>query len=809
MTPSFPPLVGASRVVAAHVRSTLSVSLAQLKASDDRAWLNRLGISVSKTDRLPREAGIAEQKAISKYASKLGLSLEDIVRQRRGEVGADTRPNKGLDPDRLSQLLQGYPFVDMLVEIARHGIRPSWKSPGPQSQRPPKNHSSAKLFLPALLKSIRQGQASGTYLVVDKSMLHHWTGVQCSPFGAVEKKGVDPREEIRPIHDLSYPESTSTNDYFDFDCAPEISYICVVAIARRIEYLSQAHPDVAIKILKGDVKSAFRHLMVHANHVRWMGATIPEVEVLVIDLAAPFGWSGSPAFYSSFGRAISWLVSSNSPATMSESSDDEPFFGYEWVDDHILVEPDRDNRLELAETTLRLSMMAVLGPESINDNKFSCWSTELQALGLIWNTEDRTVSIPPDKISKCLDRVSIILAQEKSNKLQLQKLLGSLRHLTTCLRSVKPFFQKLHALCSRLHPFQAVRLDEASRRDLQWLHHILSFGHLEKMPLRFFGTLPAPNINLYMDASDTGLVVLNPTVDEFIQIRFDADEIRLIQTSETSGFTINVREHLCMALAAWCWGPQWQQTLSFPHIVCWSDNVSAVSWINSLHSLNEFSQEVNRGIGLAEALFNIRLSAQHLPGSCNRMADAGSRAWSPLYSRLWSELSSSWRQVQVPERWRRIYKEFSAICSPAHWPRRPSSATALRGSSGAIGASTWSTVTGYPTNPLSRPDNSCSSQSTATDTGREPNHPKETIYKPSSPRSARLRGIIGGNMASTSTSSRTTPWQSEAFPGSSHPPNPSSPSHWSSSGVSTSSSTSTKPTTVSYGGLRSWASSFY
>ncbi|POM80051.1 Hypothetical protein PHPALM_2161 [Phytophthora palmivora] len=60
--------------------------------------------------------------------------------------------------------------------------------------------------------------------------------------------------------------------------------------------------------------------------------------------------------------------------------------------------------------------------------------------------------------------------------------------------------------------------------------------------------------------------------------------------------------------------------------------MSAVSWINRLHSLNEFAQEINRAIGLAEAIFNVRLSAKHLPGSCNRMADAGSRAWSPPFS---------------------------------------------------------------------------------------------------------------------------------------------------------------------------------
>ncbi|ETP08010.1 hypothetical protein F441_15891, partial [Phytophthora nicotianae CJ01A1] len=156
-----------------------------------------------------------------------------------------------------------------------------------------------------------------------------------------------------------------------------------------------------------------------------MGATFPDENALVIDLAAPFGWSGSPAFYGAFGRAISWLVGTNSPASVSTSEDDELFFGYEWVDDHILIEPDRDSRLELAESTLRLSMMAVLGPDSINDAKFSGWSTQLQTLGLIWDTTDRTVSMPAAKIHKCLDRVVHMLTCEKVTKKHLQKLLGA------------------------------------------------------------------------------------------------------------------------------------------------------------------------------------------------------------------------------------------------------------------------------------------------------------------------------------------------------------------------------------------------
>ncbi|ETN03639.1 hypothetical protein PPTG_23763 [Phytophthora nicotianae INRA-310] len=331
------------------------------------------------------------------------------------------------------------------------------------------------------------------------------------PFGAVEKKDIDPQVEVRPIHDLSFPEASSTNDYFDSDSAPDIAYTSVTVLARRIEVLALAHPGIVIKMLKGDVKSAFRHLMLHASHVRWMGATFPDENALVIDLAAPF-------------------------ARMMNSF----------------------RRLELAESTLRLSMMAVLDPDSINDAKFSGWSTQLQTLGLIWDTTDRTVSMPAAKIHKCLDRVVHMLTCEKVTKKHLQKLLA----------------------------------------------------------------------------------VLHPARSEFILLKFDEEEALMIQNSDSTGFTIN------------------------------------------LQSRSGFGQEINRAIGLAEAVFRIRLSAHHLPGSINRMADAGSRSWSSPYSHLWSILSSGWTQVQVPAHWRKIYKEFSANCNPVHWPRHHDNGISPHGTSG-------------------------------------------------------------------------------------------------------------------------------
>ncbi|ETL47291.1 hypothetical protein L916_02946 [Phytophthora nicotianae] len=485
--------------------------------------------------------------------------------------------------------------------------------------------------------------------------------------------------------------------------------------------------------------------MTAAAQVFRMAAYIEELGILIIDLAAPFGWSGSPPYYSLFGRAITWRMGTNSPASVSNSNDSERFFPYEWVDDHILVEPDVGDRLQVAEATLRHAMLAVLGPRSINEAKFSSWSSDLTALGLRWNTVDRSVSIPADKIEKAHSRVRAMLEKGAASKSEFYKLLGSLRHVATCLRTAKPFYQRLQCQCTSAPRFGKVKLSEGSVADLLWFEQILNHGCLAELPLDMFGDTFSPHVELYMNASNIGAAVLDPASDEFIQVKFDNDELRMINIPQATGpeFSINAREHLCIALAVWTWGPKWsrQSKGRMLYIKCWSDNTSAVVWCNKLRSGNVFSQELNRCIGLAEAYFNLRVSAAHIPGSINSMADAASRAWTEPYHSRWTNFSSCWKQAQVPVTCRKLYTGFSSNFSPARWPRHQHQNTAEHGRSGAHGVSGLISHDGCPRALDNTHTNSpylpCTAGNLAGTT-----HEVEILPVPCSQKSVISRGII-------------------------------------------------------------------
>ncbi|ETN08069.1 hypothetical protein PPTG_12571 [Phytophthora nicotianae INRA-310] len=334
----------------------------------------------------------SRRQTLSALVQRSSISLVDLVRLVRGETDDDPRPNKALIQQR--QLLQDYEHLDLMVQIATSGFKAEWSERLPRTRSCPSNHRSADCHGAGVRAKILEGEAVGTYLVVDEKLLERWH-VTISPFGAVPKSDARSMHAIRLIHDLAFPLDDCVNSHTIQSSLPYVPYQPFSALAERIEHLAAVHPGVRILILKGDVQGAFRHLRQHAPDVHRMGGRLGHLQAGVIDLSAPFGWTGSPALYSVFGRAISTIVGRESPASMWPGHPDAtPFFAYEWVDDHVMMESDLGERCAVAEDTLRLAMLAVLGPTAINESKFTTWSTKARVLSLDWDSGARTQQPP-------------------------------------------------------------------------------------------------------------------------------------------------------------------------------------------------------------------------------------------------------------------------------------------------------------------------------------------------------------------------------------------------------------------------------
>jgi len=352
----------------------------------------------------------------------------------------------------------------------------------------------------------------------------------------------------------------------------------------------------------------------------------------------------------------------------------------------VLIEREVGHRPELANAALRLSMLAVFGPRVINEDKFTAWSTKLEVLGLSFDTERRTVTMPQRKIDKAILRVEAMGGQSKTTRIALRQLLGSLRHVCTCCRAMKPFFQRVQSLAIIAPPHGTIAMGSDVLQDLKWTASILRAGRFKDLPTAMFGAWPDPDVHLYMDASNAGLAVLDPAQRRFVRVKFDEAECDQIENPpEQHGLTINVREQLSVAIAALVWGKEWKQQHTITQVWCWVDNTTAVACANKLSSRNHLAQELNRAIGWSEAVNGFRIRCLHLPGRINRMADAASRAWSQPHTDVWNAMSQGWRSQEVPAELRKPYVPRSENYSAQVWPQAPGSSTTVVGSNGCSG----------------------------------------------------------------------------------------------------------------------------
>ncbi|KAG3026095.1 hypothetical protein PC120_g6104 [Phytophthora cactorum] len=105
------------------------------------------------------------------------------------------------------------------------------------------------------------------------------------------------------------------------------------------------------------------------------------------------------------------------------------FDGKAWCDDHVCIEPNIGSRLAEASISLRTAIITILGSHSCNDEKLTPWFTEGKALGLQWNLSALTLSMPVENIAKEIGRLRVLCIADTASNNQLNKLLGSLRHV--------------------------------------------------------------------------------------------------------------------------------------------------------------------------------------------------------------------------------------------------------------------------------------------------------------------------------------------------------------------------------------------
>ncbi|POM76810.1 Cleavage induced Predicted protein [Phytophthora palmivora] len=259
-------------------------------------------------------------------------------------------------------------------------------------------------------------------------------------------------------------------------------------------------------------------------------------------------------------------------------------------------------------------MVTILGPHACNEENFSPWFTEGKALGLRWNLNTLTLSMPPENIVKAQRRVADMLKAKFASKRQLNKLLGSLRHVTIWLRAAAPFLQRMCSLARITPRYRPSSISDEVREDLRWFAAILAMGRLNSVPMSHFTDSHTPDHQLQMDASDRGICVLRSARQEYLQVEFDEEERQQFldfNSSASVEFSINIRE-LMNAFGL----------LDGRAQVAMSQHTSGSGSTTPRLYAGQIGDEAIHCV--LEVQHNFYYTASHIPGVDNVMTDAGS-----------------------------------------------------------------------------------------------------------------------------------------------------------------------------------------
>ncbi|KAE9315193.1 hypothetical protein PR003_g19053 [Phytophthora rubi] len=582
-TPAATIMAALQQESAQRARLWEAIRLATLRATFQRAGVELPPAITTKLAGSNKEVFSLNkplQAAMSEYIRRVRPSLPAFVELVRGQTVDDYRPNKAQLPEVLRRQCEGYTHLDALVRIASEGVRVKMRKPLPVQRRFPQNHPSATKRINVLRKNIRKEQDLFRCLVLDADIAEVWTEIFLSPFGVVDKGDGDPRVTGRVIHDHSFPESESVNYNTDTADVPKPAYEHCSQIAQEILRCKRENPDDVVRLMAGDVAIAYRNACTHSECVRYFCGHIPEDIAIIIDMSADFGWTGSAGTYSVLGGAVAFIHGSTCDV-------DHPsgYFNYHWVDDHVNVASNIGTRCADVERSLRFAMKVVMGPAAVNKDKFTQWSIHQKVLGLLFDTSASTVAMPAPKVAKAQGLVAHAFHAAWISRGQLRSLLGSLRHVATCVRPAQAFLQRLRAGEKALHRRVRVTITAPMPDGLVWWWHIISNSSLNGVPLVYFAALPEPDLTVTTDASDEGF-----------------------QT----------------------WAAEWR--MAFPQASSLRvhfriDNTSAFAWQTKMVSRNSRAQILIRLLSLWEHQFNLRFSASHIRGVDNTVADAGSRRW--------------------------------------------------------------------------------------------------------------------------------------------------------------------------------------
>ena len=236
-------------------------------------------------------------------------------------------------------------------------------------------------------------------------------------------------------------------------------------------------------LFKIDISRAFRQLKVDPGDIGLLGL---KQTSYFIDQSVSFGYRhGSIFFYEKVTDSIKFIMKNHGFPDL-----------YNYVND--LIYCGTPSTIFHAYEILS-SLLAELGLQ-ISAKKLVSPSTSVTCLGILIDTETRTMSVPSEKLHHILE-----LCHQWENKItctkqQLQSLLGSLLYISKCVNPASAFLNRMLQFLRDMGDRRSVKLSQEFFKDLAWFKNFLN----QFNGIVYYDTRPV-QAELHLDASLTGL----------------------------------------------------------------------------------------------------------------------------------------------------------------------------------------------------------------------------------------------------------------------------------------------------------------
>ena len=448
-----------------------------------------------------------------------------------------------------------------------------------------KNHFSATSFKEDIEQYLQKGKLSQE--IMGPFQQSPISGLCFSPLMSVPKE----ESQRRIIVDFSFPPGKSINDGISkstyLESSVDFSLPSVQSMVSRLNELGRN-----CLMYKRDLKGAFRQFPIDPRDYRCTGLSWNGQ--VYVDTRLAMGLRSAAYCCQSVTELVAKIASQRA---------------------HVLVYLDDFGGAELAENaTVSFNHLGwLLGHFGLVEapEKAVPPSTEMDWLGIRFNTVEWSMALKPGKLQELLTWLPRLLGYSRVKKVLLQKVLGSLVWASAVVRAGVIFFNRLLMLLRKLkRPHHSIHFSKEAKKDVSWWIQAL---RCYKGKCQIPDSVWTPLASFSTDASleGFGMVWGNRALAGLFLGEFDS-------------LDISKKEMLTVMAAI----KHWFADLSNLRVKIFVDNQACVALLNYGITRSPFMAACLREIQFFLANFNIELRAEYIASKDNVLADLCSRAFS-------------------------------------------------------------------------------------------------------------------------------------------------------------------------------------